>query len=221
MRMTLPPPSAELMQGAELIAVGISQVCEIEAAGGTVALTRRVFDGGSAVRRPSPVPSVGFLRRLHIEADGPPIPWGRGLTVNRLGDEKHGPTVEVDSSSYRVFPSRLATHGAEQGVVELLRPGHVVGADHHMAEHEQSPPLALASASREEREINLRQQQPEGGIMRLILSLLAVAQIRLARHDLMRSDLLMRDADEAFARSRQRVNLANDLARRAGFEVRD
>ncbi|MGC5779851.1 hypothetical protein [Methylobacterium sp. NFXW15] len=56
--------------------------------------------------------------------------------------------------------------------------------------------------------------------MRLILSLLAVAQIRLARHDLARSDLLMREADEAFARSRRRVGLANDLARRAGFEVR-
>ncbi|MFC6791951.1 hypothetical protein ACFQE0_21555 [Methylobacterium komagatae] len=56
--------------------------------------------------------------------------------------------------------------------------------------------------------------------MRLILSLLAVAQIRLARHDLARSDLLMRDADEAFARSRRRVDLANDFARRAGLEVR-
>ena len=56
--------------------------------------------------------------------------------------------------------------------------------------------------------------------MRLILSILAVAQIRLARHDLMRSDLLLRDADEAFARSRRRVDLANSLARRAGFEAR-
>jgi len=56
--------------------------------------------------------------------------------------------------------------------------------------------------------------------LRLILSFLAVPQIRLARHDLMRSDLLLRDADEAFARSRRRVDLANSLARRAGFEAR-
>lgn len=55
--------------------------------------------------------------------------------------------------------------------------------------------------------------------MRLILSILAVAQIRLARHDLARSDMLMQDAEEAFARSKRRVDLANELARRAGFEV--
>lgn len=53
--------------------------------------------------------------------------------------------------------------------------------------------------------------------MRLTYSLLAVVQVRLARLDLARSDLLMRDADAAFARSRWRVDLANDLARRAGF----
>lgn len=52
--------------------------------------------------------------------------------------------------------------------------------------------------------------------MRLIYSLLAVAQVRLARLDLARSDLLLRDADAAFARSRWRVDRANDLARRAG-----
>jgi len=55
--------------------------------------------------------------------------------------------------------------------------------------------------------------------MRLIFSILAVAQVRLARWELYRSDRLMNDADAAFARSRQRVDLANSLARRAGFEV--
>ena len=55
--------------------------------------------------------------------------------------------------------------------------------------------------------------------MCLIFSMLAVAQVRLARWELYRSDLLMRDADAAFARSRRRVDLANTLARRAGYEV--
>jgi hypothetical protein len=57
--------------------------------------------------------------------------------------------------------------------------------------------------------------------MRLIFSVLAIAQVRLARWELYRSDRLMSDADEAFARSRQRVDLANSLARRARFEVRN
>jgi hypothetical protein len=56
--------------------------------------------------------------------------------------------------------------------------------------------------------------------MRLIFSILAVAQVRLARWELYRSDRLMSDADAAFARSRRRVDLANSLARRAGFEPR-
>jgi hypothetical protein len=57
--------------------------------------------------------------------------------------------------------------------------------------------------------------------VRLFLSLLAIAQIRLARHNLMRSDLLLNDAAEAVARSKRRLALSNDLARRAGFEVRE
>jgi hypothetical protein len=53
--------------------------------------------------------------------------------------------------------------------------------------------------------------------MRLILSLLAVAQIRLARFDIARSDMLLNDAAEAVARSKRRLAPSNDLARRAGF----
>lgn len=56
--------------------------------------------------------------------------------------------------------------------------------------------------------------------MRLIYSLLAVAQVRLARPGLARSDLLMRDADAAFARSRWRVDLADALAARVGLPSR-
>lgn len=56
--------------------------------------------------------------------------------------------------------------------------------------------------------------------MRLIFSILAAAQVRLARWELYQSDRLMSDADAAFVRSQRRVDLANDLARRAGFQVR-
>ena len=55
--------------------------------------------------------------------------------------------------------------------------------------------------------------------MRLILGYLAIAQCRLARFDLERHYRLLDDADAALFRSRQRVELANELAHRAGFEV--
>ena len=51
--------------------------------------------------------------------------------------------------------------------------------------------------------------------MRLIYAFLAIRMLRLARFDLARSDRLHRDGDEAFARSRERVRLAEVLAARA------
>lgn len=54
--------------------------------------------------------------------------------------------------------------------------------------------------------------------MRVIYSMLALWQVRLARWDLHRSDMLLYHSEMAFARSRWRVDLANDFARRAGFK---
>jgi len=51
--------------------------------------------------------------------------------------------------------------------------------------------------------------------MRLIYALLAIRMLRLARFDLARSERLNRDGDEAFARSRKRVQLADALVARA------
>jgi hypothetical protein len=56
--------------------------------------------------------------------------------------------------------------------------------------------------------------------MRLIYAFLAVRMIRLARFDLARSERLYRDGDEAFARSRERVRLADALAARADLPSR-
>lgn len=219
MRMTLPPRSAKLMQSTQLVAIGIAQVCEVKPAGSAIALTRRILNRGPAILSPGLVPRVGFRRGFHVEPQGAPVSSGGRLPVYRLADEEHGSTVHIDRAAQRILLTRLATHGGEKGVVESLGPGHIVGTDHHVAEHEQSPPLVSSSASREEREINRGQRHPSGGLMRLIYSLLAVAQVRLARLDLARSDMLMRDADAAFARSRWRVALSDDLARRPGFDV--
>ena len=51
--------------------------------------------------------------------------------------------------------------------------------------------------------------------MRLIYAVLAIRIIRLVWFDLARSERLHRDDDEAFARSRDRVQLADALAARA------
>lgn len=51
--------------------------------------------------------------------------------------------------------------------------------------------------------------------MRLILAFLAVAQVRLAKFDLVRSDMLADQADEALWRVEERMRLAFQLAERA------
>ncbi|MDP4005339.1 hypothetical protein [Methylobacterium sp. NEAU K] len=51
--------------------------------------------------------------------------------------------------------------------------------------------------------------------MRLIYGFLAIRMIRLARYDLARSDMLYRNGDEAFERSRDRVRQAKAPADRA------
>jgi hypothetical protein len=54
--------------------------------------------------------------------------------------------------------------------------------------------------------------------MLLIYAFLAIRMIRLARFDLARSDMLYRNGDKAFARSRERVRLADALAARADLQ---
>ncbi|MFY9291747.1 MAG: hypothetical protein WAP03_13770 [Methylorubrum rhodinum] len=51
--------------------------------------------------------------------------------------------------------------------------------------------------------------------MRLILAFLALAQVRLSKLDLARSDMLADQADEALRRGEERMRLAFSLAERA------
>nr|USU31585.1 hypothetical protein NG677_20050 [Methylobacterium sp. OTU13CASTA1] len=56
--------------------------------------------------------------------------------------------------------------------------------------------------------------------MRLILAYLALAQTRLAMHDLERSRMLGRRSDEALTRGEERMRAAFALAARAGMSHR-
>ena len=55
--------------------------------------------------------------------------------------------------------------------------------------------------------------------MRLIFSFLALAQIRLARFELARSDMLMDDAEAAQDRAQQRLLQADAYAKRSGLPL--
>lgn len=53
--------------------------------------------------------------------------------------------------------------------------------------------------------------------MRLILWLLAMREVRMARFEMARSDMLMTQADAAVVRSRARMRQADRFAHRAGY----
>ena len=72
------------MQGAKLVAGGIAQVSEIEAA--ALSHARWVFAGCAPGRKPGRVPGIGRFRARSREADGPTVGAGGGLAVERKGD---------------------------------------------------------------------------------------------------------------------------------------
>ncbi len=53
--------------------------------------------------------------------------------------------------------------------------------------------------------------------MRLILWLLAMREVRMARFEMARSDMLMTHAESAIDRSRDRMRQADRFAHRAGY----
>src|SRR5690349_1676077 len=76
--------SAHPVRGAELVAVGVAQIGEIELAGRALAHAGRVFDRRAARRDAGLVPGVDLRGRVHREADGAAIGVARGLPIDRL-----------------------------------------------------------------------------------------------------------------------------------------
>ena len=57
------------LQGADLVAVGVAQIGEVELAGFAFAHARRVFAGFAAVGDAGGVPGIALIGRLYGEAD--------------------------------------------------------------------------------------------------------------------------------------------------------
>src|SRR6185312_2488456 len=70
------------MQGAELVAVRIAQIGEIELAHPTLAHARRVFDRGAAIGDAGVVPGFRLVARGGCEADGGAVCARRALAVD-------------------------------------------------------------------------------------------------------------------------------------------
>src|SRR5262245_56925022 len=124
------------MQSAELVAVRIAEISEIELAELALPVARRVLAALAARRTARCVPGVNLLRRVEVEAHGPTVRMASRVAVDRLRHHEHSTTTTIGYAALRIAMGFLA----EQSVIEALRPVDVVGSDHHMAEHSSNPP---------------------------------------------------------------------------------
>src|SRR5216683_5365078 len=126
------------VQGAELVAVGIAQIGDIEFEATALAHARRVFAGFSAIGDASRVKRVSLLGRTGGKADGAAIGRGRRLAIDRLRHRENAGRGSVENA-VAVYPPRRHTERAKQRVIERLGFFQVIGSDHYMRKHPAFP----------------------------------------------------------------------------------
>src|SRR5689334_13602876 len=102
------------MQAAELVAVRIAQICEIQLAVGNLANAGRIFYLRSAGTDPGAMPGIHFVGTVEQEADGTAIGWRSRVTIERPGDHESGAILAIGEPALVIDRALLA----EQGVVE-------------------------------------------------------------------------------------------------------
>src|SRR4051795_1730868 len=136
---------------ADLVAVEIAQIGEIEFARAAFANAGRIFAVLAAVGDARRMPGIGLFGRVGRKTDGAAIGVCRRLAVDRLRHREHASLGEIENT-VTVDPGRPDAERAEQRVVERLGLFQVVGADHDMRKHSSIPPhffrrtVAIAAA---------------------------------------------------------------------------
>src|SRR3982751_6753592 len=122
------------MQPAELVAVWIAEVGQVELSERTLAQTGRVLDGRSPGGYAGIMPGADLFGRFEIEADGGAIAVARLSAVERRTHHQHRSVVPVIDPLFVLHPGTRADR-VENGVVKAFRPIDVVASDHHVTEH--------------------------------------------------------------------------------------
>src|SRR6516162_6048486 len=129
----------QAMKRADLVAVGIAKIGEIQSARRVLADARRLLDRLPAIGEPGGVPRIRLFRSGHREADGTAVGVRGGFPVDRLRDHEDPAAMRVDQAAFVILDARLAPERLKQRVVELPGLIDVVTAHHHMTEHSILP----------------------------------------------------------------------------------
>ncbi len=122
------------VQGAEFVAVRVTQIGQVNFAGRAFAKPWRVFAGRAAIGDSRRMKSVTLLGRLHGEPNGAAVAVGRGLAVDWRGDRERARGAAIKIPLFVGNPWTDAQR-AEQRVVKLFRSLKVIDTEHHVAKH--------------------------------------------------------------------------------------
>src|SRR5262245_53804113 len=123
------------MNRDDLVPGWIAQVGKIDFARSPFTPARRVLDALAAAGDAGVVESFDQLGAGAGEADGAAISVGRRLAIDRLGDAEHAGLRAIKDATLWVGLPRREADGAKHSVVECLRRGEIIGAEHYVCEH--------------------------------------------------------------------------------------
>src|ERR1700676_2133235 len=105
------------MQGAELVAVGVAQIGDVEFDPTAFADARRFFAGFAAMGEAGGVERLGRLGRVGGKTDGAAIGKGCRLAIDRLR-YREGPGLWGGENAVTVHPARWHAERTQQRVIE-------------------------------------------------------------------------------------------------------
>lgn len=123
------------MQGAELVAVRIPQIGEIENAEGTLTLSWRILDRAPAGGDPRIMKRLDHLSRPGGKAYGAPVCVTGWLAVDRLADSQGASRRSPPVATPTVGDPGFYPERPERGVVETAGGLNIVGAQGDVGEH--------------------------------------------------------------------------------------
>ena len=108
------------MQRAQLVAVGITQIRQVQRPGATLAHSRRILDRRPARRHAGRMPSIRLRRACHRKPDRPAIGMRRRLAVDRRGHQEHPAIMHIDQPPLGILHRGLAANRGKQRIVKRL-----------------------------------------------------------------------------------------------------
>lgn len=130
--------SADPMQGAELVAIRIAQIGQVQVTHSGVADAGRVFDGLATGFDARLVPGVHLFGAAHGKPNRSAIRACGGFTVQGLRDDQTTAGMGIDKPTLCIGFGGCTADDAKRCIIECFGTSNVVATQHDVAEHEKT-----------------------------------------------------------------------------------